>query len=101
VAIYFVPTGGWQLYVVLVLAVSSLGGYTIGRWWAVVVALGSNILLSALYLLAYHYLFRIRPSHDSARVAAILLGQSLVSALATGMAVRLRGSVASPFARPS
>lgn len=52
-AIYFVPTGGWPLEVVLVLAVSLLGGYMIGQWWAVGVALGSNIVFSALYLFAY------------------------------------------------
>jgi hypothetical protein len=89
-AIYFVPTGGLPLYIVLVLAVSLLGGYMIGRWWAVGVALGSNIVFSALYLFAYDDLFRITPNHDSSRVAVILMGQSFVSVVATAMAVRLR-----------
>jgi hypothetical protein len=89
-AIYFVPTGGWPLYVVLVLAVSLLGGYMIGQWWAVGVALGSNIVFSALYLFAYDDLFRITPNHDSSRVAVILTGQSFVSVVATAMSVRLR-----------
>ena len=53
------PTGGWPLYVVLVLAVSLLGGYMIGQWWQSGVALGSNIVFSALYLFAYDDLFRI------------------------------------------
>lgn len=89
-AIYFVPTGGWPLYVVLVLAVSLLGGYVIGQWWAVGVALGSNIVFSALYLFAYDDIFRITPNHDSARVAMILVAQLFVSVVATAMAVRLR-----------
>ena len=92
-AIYFVPTGGWPLYVVLVLAVSLLGGYMIGQWWAVGVALGSNIVFSALYLLAYDNLFRITPNHDSSRVAVILAGQLLVSVSATAMAVWLRRGI--------
>lgn len=89
-AIYFVPTGGWPLYIVLVLAVSLLGGYMIGQWWAVGVALGSNIVFSALYLFAYDDLFRITPNHDSSRVAVILAGQLLVSAIATAVAVLQR-----------
>ena len=92
-AIYLVPTGGWPLYVVLVLVVSSLGGYVIGQWWAVGVALGSNIVFSALYLFAYDDLFRITPNHDSSRVAVVLAGQLLVSVIATAMAVRLRRGV--------
>jgi hypothetical protein len=92
-AIYLVPTGGWPLYVVLVLVVSSLGGYVIGQWWAVGVALGSNIVFSALYLFAYDDLFRITPNHDSSRVAVVLAGQLLVSVVATAMAVRLRRGV--------
>jgi hypothetical protein len=92
-AIYFVPTGGWPLHVVLVLMVSLLGGYVIGQWWAVGVALGSNIVFSALYLFAYDDLFRITPNHDSARVAVILTGQLLVSVVATAMAVRLRRGI--------
>lgn len=86
-AIYFVPTGGWPLYLVLVLAVSLPGGYMIGQWWAVGVALGSNIVFSGLYLFAYDDLFRITPNHDSSRVAAILAGQLLVSTIATAVAV--------------
>jgi hypothetical protein len=89
-AIYFVPTGGWRLYVVLVLAVSLLGGYMIGQWWAVGVALGSNIVFSALYLFAYDDLFRITPNHNSSRVAVILAGQLLVTAIATAVAVLQR-----------
>jgi hypothetical protein len=89
-AIYFVPAGGWPLYVVLVLAVSLLGGYVIGQWWAVGVALGSNIVFSALYLFAYDDIFRITPNHDSARVAMILAGQLFVSVIAAATAVRLR-----------
>ena len=86
-AIYFVPTGGWPLDIVLVLAVSLLGGYMIGQWWAVGVAVGSNIVFSTLYLFAYDNLFRITPNHDSSRVAVILAGQLLVSAIATAVAV--------------
>jgi hypothetical protein len=86
-AIYFVPTGGWPLDIVLVLAVSLLGGYMIGQWWAVGVAVGSNIVFSTLYLFAYDDLFRITPNHDSSRVAVILAGQLLVSAIATAVAV--------------
>jgi hypothetical protein len=91
--IYFVPTGGWPLYIVLVLAVSLLGGYVIGQWWAVGVALGSNIVFSTLYLFAYDDLFRITPNHDSARVAVILAGQLFVSVIATAMAVWLRRGI--------
>jgi hypothetical protein len=89
-AIYFVPTGGWPLYVILVLVVSLLGGYMIGQWWAVGVALGSNIVFSALYLFAYDNIFRITSNHDSSRVVVILVGQLLVSVMATAMAVRLQ-----------
>jgi hypothetical protein len=96
-AIYFVPTGGWPLYVVLVLVVSLLGGYVIGQWWAVGVALGSNIVFSTLYLFAYDDLFRITPNHDSTRVAAILAGQLFVSVIATAMAVWLRRGIISGF----
>jgi hypothetical protein len=101
-AIYFVPTGGWPLYVVLVIAVAALGGYLIGKWSAVGVAVGCNIAFSALDLFAYEDVFRITPNHDSALLAVILVGQSLVSVMATAMAVRLRrGSAARERARPS
>jgi hypothetical protein len=92
-AIYFVPTGVWPLYVVLVLSVSLLGGYMIGQWWAVGVALGSNIVFSALYLFAYDNFFRITPNHNSSRVALILAGQLFVSVIATAMAVRQRRGI--------
>jgi hypothetical protein len=92
-AIYFVPTGGWPLYVVLVLVVSLLGGYMIGQWWAVGVALGSNIVFSALYLFTYEDLFRIAPNHDSSRVAVILAGQFFVSVIVTAVAVWLRRGI--------
>jgi hypothetical protein len=92
-AIYFVPTGGWPLDIVLVLAVSLSGGYMIGQWWAVGVASGSNIVFSALYLFAYDDLFRIAPNHDSSRVAVILAGQLLVSVIATAMAVWQRRGI--------
>jgi hypothetical protein len=90
-AIYFVPAGGWALYVVLV--VSLLGGYMIGQWWAVGVSLGSNMVFSALYLFAYDDLFRITPNHDTSRVAVILAGQLFVSVIVTAMAVWLRREI--------
>ncbi len=100
-AMYFVPTGGWPLYVFLVLAIALLGGYMIGEWWAVGVALGCNVAFSALYLFAYDCLFRITRSHDSARVVLILVAQSLVSVVTTATAVRLRQGFAGRFASPS
>jgi hypothetical protein len=69
------------------------GGYAIGQWWAVGIALGSNIVFSALYLFAYDNIFRVTPSHDSSRVAVILAGQLLVSVIATAMAVWLRRGI--------
>ena len=80
----------------LVLVVSLLGGYMIDQRWAVGVALGSNIVFSVLYLFAYDDLFRITPNRDSARVAVILMGQLLVSVIATAMAVWLRRGGISP-----
>jgi hypothetical protein len=100
-AIYYVPTGPWPLYAALVLAVALCGGFLIGRPWAVRLAVGCNIVFSALYLFAYDDLFRVTRNHDSARLLAILVGQSLISVVATALAVRLRRSAARPFATRS
>lgn len=89
-ASYFMPTEGWPLYVLLVLAVALLGGYIIGRWWAVGLAIGCNMIFALLNLYTYNDVFRIGRHHDPTRIAVILLGQSLVSVTATAMAVRLR-----------
>lgn len=89
-AIYWVRSAGWPQYVVLVLAVSMLGGYLIGRWWAVAVSLGTNIVFLALYLPAYEYVFKITSSHNIGREAAVLVGHTILSAAATAVGIWTR-----------
>src|ERR1700739_484973 len=99
-AIYFVRSGGWPLYVVLVLAVSMLGGYLIGHWWAVGVSLGINISFLALYLPTYEYVLRITSNHDVGREAVILVGHTIVSAAATAVGIWThRRRLPRPFTR--
>jgi len=88
--VIIVRAGGWPLYLGLVLAVSLLGGYVIGRWWAVGIAFATSAASSALPLAAVAYLFR-HPPRES--VAAILFAQSLLSGAATALAVWLRRGV--------
>ena len=91
--VIIVRAGGWPLYLGLVLAVSLLGGYVIGRWWAVGIAFATSVASSALPLGAAAYLFS-HPPRES--VAAILFAQSLLSGAATALAVWLRRGVSDP-----
>ena len=91
--VIIVRAGGWPLYLGLVLAVSLLGGYVIGRWWAVGIAFATSIASSVLVLVAVAYLLRPPPREA---VAAILIAQSLLSGGATALAVWLRRGLADP-----
>lgn len=89
---FFVP-GGWLAHAAVVVAVPLVGGRLIGRWSAVAVAVVSNVALSGVYLFARENVFRVTGDHDFGRVALILAAQSLVSVLATAVAVSWRRRV--------
>jgi hypothetical protein len=102
IAVYFTGRGGWPIYTALVVGVSVLGGWMIGRSWAVYLGLAVNIAFSALSVAADVLLFHVDQGHhrSAGEIALIYVGQALVSATATAAAVRLRGS-ADPIAKPS
>lgn len=99
-AVYFVPSGGIAIYLTVVCVASLIGGLMIGRWWAVSVALGTNVVFSVVLILAFVFLFRVRSHHDLGSVIALVLGQIFISAAATAAAVWLP-SLVSPSARAS
>lgn len=101
IAVYFSRTG-WLLYTALVVGVSMLGGWAIGRRWAVGVAVGVNVAFSAFALIALTLHFGVQShGHPTSVVALVFLGQVLVSASATAAALRLRSAFANRFAKPS
>jgi len=101
VAVYFVPSGRVATYLMVVFAASMLGGLTIGRWWAVAVALGTNIVFSAFLVSVVVLFFQARSHHDLNNAIALVLSQILISAAATAAAVWLRQSLTSPSSETS
>jgi hypothetical protein len=86
----------WVEWGLLSAGVSLLGGFVIGRQWAVAVAFAVNVLLSLLLVATVALLTRHVGSG-----AAFLLVQVLLSTGATAAAIRLRWRFAGRFAGPS
>lgn len=104
IATYFTGRGGWLVYTSVVVFVSMLGGWLIGRPWAVYLGVTVNVAFSALNLAATLLLFRVdqgRHARSGWEFALIYFVQVLVSATATATAVRLRCGRTAPVAKPS
>jgi len=91
---FFVPPVSWPEWALLTVGVSTLGGVAIGRRWAIGTAFAVNVFLALLVITVGE-----ATNGHIELGTAFLVVQVLVATGATAAAIRVRGGLASRFAR--